>query len=61
MENLKDKKTIGIIIILVIIASITLLTYGRNKKNVFKDEYMNNIFIDEEGIDSEEEINIMRL
>lgn len=58
MENLKDKKTIGIIIILVIIASITLLTYGRNKKNVFKDEYMNNIFIDEEGIDSEEEINI---
>ncbi|WP_304421875.1 helix-hairpin-helix domain-containing protein [uncultured Clostridium sp.] len=58
MENLKKKKTIGIIIILVIIASITLLTYGRNKKNVFKDEYMNNIFIDEEGIDSEEEINI---
>ena len=58
MENLKNKKTIGIIIILVIIASITLLTYGRNKKNVFKDEYMNNIFIDEEGIDSEEEINI---
>ena len=37
MENLKDKKTIGIIIILVIIASITLLTYVRNKKNVFKD------------------------
>lgn len=58
MENLKNKKTIGIIVVLVILVTVTALTYGRNKKNVFKDEYMNNIFIDEEGVDLEEEVNI---
>lgn len=48
MNNKKNKKTIAIIVILIIIFSVSLLTYGRNKKNVFKDEYMNNIFIEED-------------
>ena len=30
-----------------------LLTYGKNRNNVFKDKYMQNIFIDEEGISVE--------
>ena len=47
MNNKKNKKAIAIIVILIIIFSVSLLTYGRNKKNVFKDEYMNNIFIEE--------------
>lgn len=51
MEKLKSKKIIGISLILIIIISISLLTYGKNKSNVFKDEYMNNIFVDEETSD----------
>lgn len=47
MNNKKNKKAIAIIVILIIIFSVSVLTYGRNKKNVFKDEYMNNIFIEE--------------
>lgn len=47
MNKFKDKRTIGIIAILIIIFIVSLLTYGRNKKNVFKDEYMNNIFIED--------------
>ena len=55
MENLKNKKVIGIIIILLITISVSLLTYGKNKNNVFKDQYMQNIFIDEDSISTEEE------
>ena len=55
MENLKNKKVIGIIIILFITISVSLLTYGKNKNNVFKDQYMQNIFIDEDSISTEEE------
>ena len=55
MEKLKNKKIIGIIIILFITISVSLLTYGKNKSNVFKDEYMQNIFIDEDNISMEKE------
>lgn len=55
MDKLKDKKVIGIIIVLIIIVTVSLLTYGKNRNNVFKDEYMENIFIDEGNISSEEE------
>lgn len=57
MNKLKSKKIIGISLILVIIISISLLTYGKNKSNVFKDEYMNNIFVDEDTLDLGEEEN----
>ncbi|MDU2490125.1 MAG: helix-hairpin-helix domain-containing protein [Clostridium celatum] len=55
MEALKNKKVIGIIIVLFITVTISLLTYGKNKNNVFKDEYMQNIFIDEENISVEKD------
>ncbi len=55
MEALKNKKVIGIIIALFITVTISLLTYGKNKNNVFKDEYMQNIFIDEENISVEKD------
>ena len=58
MENLKNKKVIGIIIVLILMVSISLLTYGRNREKVFKDEYMQSIFIDEDSINAEENINI---
>lgn len=62
MEKFKNKKIIGISIILVIVIIVSLLTYGKNKSNVFKDEYMNNIFIDEDNIEVEgvsESINLI--
>ena len=55
MKKLKNKKVIGIMIFLFIAVSVSLLTYGKNRNNVFKDEYMQNIFIDEDSISTEEE------
>lgn len=43
----QEKKTIGLTVILTLVLIVSLMTYGKNKSNVFKDEYMNNIFIDE--------------
>ena len=53
MDVLKNKKVIGIIIFLFITVTVSLLTYGKNRNNVFKDKYMQNIFIDEESISVE--------
>ena len=53
MDSFKNKKVIGIIIVLFITVTVSLLTYGKNRNNVFKDEYMQNIFIDEESISVE--------
>ena len=53
MDSFKNKKVIGIIIFLFITVTVSLLTYGKNRNNVFKDKYMQNIFIDEEGISVE--------
>ena len=55
MKKLKNKKVIGIMIFLFITVSVSLLTYGKNRNNVLKDEYMQNIFIDEDSISTEEE------
>lgn len=55
MNVLKNKKVIGIIIVLFITVTVSLLTYGKNRNNVFKDEYMQNIFIDEENISVEKD------
>ena len=55
MKKLKNKKVIGIMIFLFITVSVSLLTYGKNRNNVFKDEYMQNICIDEDSISTEEE------
>ena len=53
MDSFKNKKVIGIIIVLFITVTVSLLTYGKNRNNVFKDKYMQNIFIDEESISVE--------
>ena len=55
MDSLKNKKVIGIIIVLFITVTVSLLTYGKNRNNVFKDEYMQSIFIEEESISVEKE------
>ena len=49
MDKLKSKKTIGIVIILIMVISISILMYGKNNNSVFKDKYMENIFIENEN------------
>lgn len=46
-----EKKIIALTIILSLILIVSLVTYGKNKSNVFKDEYMNNIFVEENESD----------
>lgn len=48
MEKLKNKKTIALIVVLIILFTVSVMTYGRNKEKVFQDEYMDNIFVEEE-------------
>lgn len=57
MIDWKNKKIIGIIAMLVIVLIMSFLTYGKNKSNVFKDEYMKEIFV-EESIDEEVVSNV---
>ena len=49
MDKLKSKKTIGIVIILIMVISISILMYGKNNNSVFKDKYMENIFIEDDN------------
>ena len=49
MDQLKSKKTIGIVIILIMVISISILTYGKNNNSIFKDKYMDNIFIEDDN------------
>ena len=46
MKKLKNKKVIGIMIFLFITVSVSLLTYGKNRNNVFKD---GNVTINTDG------------
>lgn len=48
MKFLKDKKIIGCIGLVVIFFITSFFIYGRTKNKVFKDEYMQNIFVDED-------------
>ena len=56
MEFFKDKKKVGIIIILVIDAKITGYSYTKNKSKIFKDECMKDIFVEE--VDTNNEDNL---
>lgn len=49
MKWIEDKKVLGCIALLVIVFFISLVTYGKDKDKVFKDEYMGNIFVEDEG------------
>lgn len=52
MKGLKDNKIIGCIALVVILFLVSFFIYGQGKDRVFKDEYMKDIFVDEEGIES---------
>ncbi|MCR1951848.1 helix-hairpin-helix domain-containing protein [Clostridium sp. DSM 100503] len=49
MEKLLTKRNIVLIILVFICILTSFILYGRNKSKVFKDEYMKNIFVDEES------------
>ena len=52
MIDFKDKKIIGITVMLGVVLIMSILTYGKNKNKVFKYEYMSNILIYGEGNDT---------
>lgn len=49
MNFFKDKKVIGCIALVVIFFGASFFIYGERKNKVFKDEYMDDIFVEEEG------------
>ncbi|MDI9218984.1 MULTISPECIES: helix-hairpin-helix domain-containing protein [Clostridium] len=49
MEKFLTKRNIVLIILVFICILTSFILYGRNKSKVFKDEYMKNIFVDEES------------
>lgn len=57
IKYIKDKKVIGLVSVLIIIFIISLVTYGKTKNKVFKDEYMKDIFVEVENDDSKEVSN----
>lgn len=48
MDKLKSKKIIALIVVLIILFVVSIITYGRNKEKVFQDEYIDDIFVEEE-------------
>lgn len=48
MDILKNKKVVAIGIILIILWGCSIMLYGKNNKKVFQDEYMKDIFVEEE-------------
>lgn len=48
-ETLKDKKIIGCIALVVVFFLASFFIYGKTKNNIFKDKYMADIFVEEEG------------
>lgn len=48
MNYFKDKKIIGCVALVVIFFIVSFFIYGKSKSKIFKDEYMGNIFADED-------------
>lgn len=48
IERFATKRNIALIILVFLCILTSFILYGRNKSKVFKDEYMQNIFVDEE-------------
>lgn len=48
IERFVTKRNIALIILVFLCILTSFILYGRNKSKVFKDEYMQNIFVDEE-------------
>lgn len=48
IEKIVTKRNITLIILVFLCILTSFILYGRNKSKVFKDEYMKNIFVDEE-------------
>lgn len=48
MNYFKDKKIIGCVALVIIFFVVSFFIYGKSKGKIFKDEYMGNIFADED-------------
>lgn len=51
-NNVINAKNIAIVVLILICLILSFYLYGRNRSKVFKDEYMDNIFVEENEIDT---------
>ncbi|GAA0084253.1 helix-hairpin-helix domain-containing protein [Clostridium sp. CTA-7] len=53
MKKIVNKRNVTLIILAVLFLATSSILYGKNKSKVFKDDYMKNIFVDEEDTNNE--------
>ena len=51
IEKFMTKRNIVLIMLVFLCVITSFILYGKNKSKVFKDEYMKNIFVEEEATD----------
>lgn len=51
IEKFMTKRNIVLIMLVFLCVITSFILYGKNKSKVFKDEYMKNIFVEEEAPD----------
>lgn len=56
MKKVVNKRNITLIILAVIFLATSFILYGKNKSKVFKDDYMKDIFVDEEDTNNENKV-----
>ncbi|WP_411168920.1 helix-hairpin-helix domain-containing protein [Clostridium sp. MB05] len=56
MKKFVNKRNVTLIILAVLFLATSFILYGKNKSKVFKDDYMKNIFVDEEDINNENKV-----
>ena len=54
MNKIKDKKIIGLLLLLGIIVILSIVTYVKNKQYIFRDQYEDKIFVEEEISESDD-------
>lgn len=57
-NNVINAKNIAIAVLILICLILSFYLYGRNRSKVFKDEYMDNIFVEENEINTKNQNNI---
>lgn len=56
MKKVVNKRNVTLIILAVLFLATSFILYGKNKSKVFKDDYMKDIFVDEEDTNNENKV-----
>ncbi|MGL5352538.1 MAG: helix-hairpin-helix domain-containing protein [Clostridium sp.] len=58
LDLVKEKKVIGCLALLVIFFGISFFIYGQSKNKVFKDQYMKDIFVEDNSDNKSENVSV---